>query len=77
MEDLNILKFVMDFKIVFYLKSKMYFNINIPGFNVHKNVSEHGQHRGGVVMLVKCSMLGNVSYVDTENEGQIWFTLSG
>ena len=77
LEDLSILRFITDFDIVFLLETKMYFNINIPGFDVYANVSQHGQHRGGVVMLVKCALSSDVSYVDTDDEGQIWVTLLG
>ena len=64
----------MSFDIVFLLEAKQYFNLTVPGFNVYSNVSRVGQHRGGVVMLLKCKLTGIIN-VDTDSEGQIWITI--
>lgn len=54
----------------------MYFNLSVPGFSIYRNVSREGQHRGGIVMLVKSKIMDSVMQVDTEEEGQIWVVLS-
>lgn len=54
----------------------MYFNLTVPGFNLYTNASREGQHRGGVVMLVKSKLARYVTQVDATEEGQIWVVLS-
>lgn len=68
--------FILKFDIVWILESKMYFELNVPGFNIYRNVSREGHHRGGVVMLVKSKLMDSVLQVDTKEEGQIWVVLS-
>lgn len=76
LQDNSILQFVMTFDIVFLLEAKQYFSLTVPRFNVYANVSRVGQHRGGVVMLVKCKLTDDIINVDTGSEGQIWITMS-
>lgn len=54
----------------------MYFNLTVPGFNLYTNASREGQHRGGVVMLVKSNLARYVTQVDATEEDQIWVVLS-
>ena len=76
LQNHRILEFVMDFDIVFILESKMYFNLNVPGFTIYTNVSSAGKHRGGVIMMLKSRLSNDVLSVNTDNEGQIWLTMS-
>lgn len=58
------------------LEAKKYFDLNVPGFHIYKSVSRVGQHREGVVMLIKSGLADNVVQVDTDTEGQIWVVFS-
>lgn len=72
LQDPKILEFILKFDIVWISEAKKYFNSSVPGFSLYKNVSREGQHRGGVVMLVKSKLAESISRVDTDTEGQIW-----
>ena len=76
LQDENILRFIMEFDVIFIQESKRYFHLNVPGFNVYTNVSTAGQHRGGMVMLLKCYLSDEVLNVNTDDESQIWLTMS-
>ena len=76
LDEPDILKFVFGYDLVWLLETKKYFHLNVPGFSVYANVSRSGQHRGGIVMLVKRWLTEYVSRIDTEAEGQIWIQLS-
>lgn len=76
LQDKHILSFILKYDIVWILEGKKYFHLNVPGFDIYKNVSRVGQYRGGVVMLVKSSLVHDIKQVDTGAEGQIWVELS-
>ena len=76
LQDPVILKFILDFDIVWLLETKKYFKLNVPGFQVYQNVSRYGAHRGGVVMLVRAGLVEKIQKVDMSSEGQIWIFLS-
>ena len=75
LQDKNILDFILGFDIVWLLETKKYFNVQVPGFVVYQNVSKEGYHRGGIMMLVKYTILDCIVQVDTNTEGQIWIVL--
>lgn len=58
LQEQDILGFILQFNIVWLLETKKYFNLNVPGFNIYRNVSR-GQHRGGV-MFVKSKLSENL-----------------
>lgn len=76
LQDPEILEFILKFDIVWILEAKKYFNSSVPGFTLYRNVSREGQHRGGIVMLVKSKLAESISRVDTETEGQMWVVFS-
>ena len=76
LQNEDILKFILDFDIVWILESKKYFNLQVPGFFIYQNVSREGHHRGGVIMLVKQKYVNYIMEVDTNTEGQIWAILA-
>ena len=49
---------------------------SIPGFDIYVNKSKQNDHRGGIMMLVKCSLAPFVTKVNMLIEGQIWMELS-
>lgn len=40
------------------------------------NKSKHGEYRGGVMMLVKCSISKYIRRVDMDTEDIVWLQLS-
>ena len=65
LQDPKILEFILNFDIVWILQAKKYVNSSVPGFIFYKNVSREGQHRCGIVMLVKNKLAESISSVDT------------
>ena len=57
LQNEDILNFVLGFDIVWLLETKYYFNVQVPGFTIYHNVSREGYHRGGVMMLVKHTIM--------------------
>lgn len=67
----DILRFLLVFHTVWLFEMKTNSQIHVPGFTVYSNSSRHHQHRGGVMMLVKNSLVSCVAHVDMSFEGQI------
>ena len=52
------------------------FRSSVPGFDIYYNKSKRGEHRGGVMMLVKCSISKYITKVDMDTEDMVWLELS-
>lgn len=65
-----------DYDIIWILETKQIQTLNIPGFLVYHNASRHGNHRGGVMLLVKHNFQKLLLNVNLTLESQIWFELS-
>ena len=76
LQNVDILSFVLKFHVIWLLETKTSYCFNVPGFKVFQNPSKVNEKRGGVALLIKCSILKYVKNVDTTTEGQIWLELS-
>ena len=72
----EILNFLLESDIVWISETKKCFNVSVPGFRVYYNMSKSGAHRGGIMVLIKDSLLEYVKCIDMDTEGQIWITLT-
>ncbi len=70
LQEPSILKFILDFDIVWILEATKYFNVQVPGLSVCRNVSRSGRNRG-VVMLGQDALVHSVKQVDVDAEDQI------
>ena len=57
-------------------ETKKCFNVNVPGFRLYYNPSKLGNHRGGIIMLIKDKICDFIKSIDMETEGQIWIVLN-
>ncbi len=71
LQEPSILKFNLDFDIVWILEATKYFSVQVPGFSVCRNVSRSGRNRGGVVMLGQDALMQSGKQVDVDAEDQI------
>ena len=76
LQNSEILSFVLKFDIIWLLEIKSTLQRSVPGFNVYVNKSKEGEHRGGIMMLVKCVWVQYITRIDMETEGQIWIEMS-
>ena len=51
-----ILDFLWQYDIIWISEVKTFSQTSIPGFNMYYNKSRYGQNRGGIVLLVKCTL---------------------
>ena len=65
-----------NYDIIFILETKQILTTNVPGFLVYHNASRHGNHRGGVMLLIKNHIQKFLLNVNLTLESQIWFELS-
>ena len=72
----KIKEFVDQFDIIWILETKLILSTKISGFISHYNPSSAGEHRGGVLLLIKNYLGKYVVNVNTNFEGQIWLELS-
>ena len=72
----QILEFLHNYDIIWILESKQIQSTNVPGFLVYHNASRHGNHRGGVMLLVKHAFKDYLENINISLESQIWFELS-
>ena len=70
------LKFLHEYDIIWISETKHVSTTNIPGFVVYHNVSHHGKHRGGIMLLVKCDVQRYLLNVNMNLDSQIWLELS-
>ena len=70
------LDFLHNHDIIWILETKQIQSTNIPGFCVYYNGSHHGNHRGGVMLLIKQSFQNLIKNVNVSLESQIWLELS-
>ena len=57
-------------------ETKTCLNVSVPGFRVYYNPSKHGTHRGGIILLMKDSLVDYIKCIDMDTEGQIWVVLA-
>ena len=76
MNNESTLEFLHSYDIIWILETKQVQTLDVPGFLVYHNVSLHGNHRGGVMLLVKHEFQNYVLNVNLNLESQIWFELS-
>ena len=69
-------KFVDNFDILWILETKLIKSTEISGFISYYNPSAHGEHRGGILLLVKNCLRKYIQKVNMNYEGQIWLELS-
>ena len=69
-------KFVDKFDVIWILETKHIKSTEISGFIPYHNPSTHGQHRGGILLLVKNYLRKYIQNVNMDFEGQIWLELS-
>ena len=65
-----------DFDIIWILETKQIQSASVPGFLVYQNESRHGNHRGGIILLVKYSLQKFITNINLTLESQIWLELS-
>ena len=70
------LEFLHNYDIIWILETKQVQTPTVPGFLVYHNASRHGNHRGGVMLLVKQIFHNYLVNVNLTLESQIWFELS-
>ena len=51
-------------------------DVKVPGFKEFYNKSKHGNHRSGIMLLIRSKLMEYVKYMDMKTEGQIWVTLA-
>ena len=70
------LKFLHEYDVIWILEVKQISSTRIPGFIVYYNPSKHGNHREGVMLLIKYEVQNYIKSVKLELESQIWIELS-
>ena len=76
LQNLDVLNFLLDFDIVWLSEIKSTLQRSVPGFDLYMNKCKENDHRGGVMMMVKCALAQFVTRVDMKTEGQIWLEMS-
>ena len=76
LQNQSILNFLLNFDIIWLLEVKHASQSSVPGFDIYYNKSKRGEHRGGVMMLVKCSISKYITKVDMDTEDMVWLELS-
>ena len=76
LNDSEILKFLMQYDLVWLLEVKSVYQKSVPGFYMYNNMSRRGSHRGGVTLLIKCALMQFVTKVDMDADNMIWVELS-
>ena len=72
----NIIKHLRQFDVVWILETKMIKTTEISGFIPYYQPSRHGEHRGGILLLVKNYLEKYILNVNMNFESQIWLELS-
>ncbi len=76
LNDPEILKFLMQYDLVWLLEVKSAYEKSVPGFYMYNNKSRVGCNRGGVMLLIKCALMQYVTNVNMEEDDMIWVNLS-
>ena len=71
-----ILKFISKNDIIWLSETKKCFKVTIPGYSVYYNPSKSGNHRGGIMLLIRNKLNEFVKCIDMDTEGQIWIELN-
>ena len=72
----NFKKFLRQYDVIWILETKLIKSTEISGFIPYYNRSVHGEHRGGILLLVKNYLKKYIVKVTTNLESQIWLELS-
>ena len=64
------------FDVIWILETKLIKSTDISGFIPYYNPSAYGEHRGGILLLVKNYLEKYILNVNTDFESQIWLELS-
>ena len=72
----DIVKHLRQFDIVWILETKIIKTTKISGYIPYYKPSIHGEHRGGILLLVKNYLEKYILNVNTDFESQIWLELS-
>ena len=70
------MSFIREFHVIWLLETKTALKFGVPGYNVYLNPSKLNVKRGGIAMLLKCSLEKYVKKIEMSVEGQIWLELS-
>lgn len=76
LQDPDIFNFLVQYDIIWLLKVRSVHQKTVPGFHVYNNKSRKGNHRGGVMLLVKCALMPYITRVDMDTDDMIWLELS-
>ena len=72
----NFEKFLRQYDVIWILETKLIKSTKISGFISYYNPSAYGEHRGGILLLVKNYLEKYIVKVTTNLESQIWLELS-
>ena len=72
LEDESICKFLEQYDIIWLSETKHIISADMSGFVPYYNPSVHGEHRGGILLLVKNYLQKYILKVNMNLESQIW-----
>ena len=75
-ESTFLLNYAHSFDILWLSEVKTGLSVYVPGFVTYQNINKDCSHRGGIVLLVKHSLVKYVKMVDVSEPGQIWLYLT-
>ena len=76
MKKNTVLKYALNFDVIWLSEIKTIQRISVPGFQVYHNVDVKAGHRGGISLLLKHWLIPFILNIDCSEPGQIWVRLS-